>query len=69
MVRLYHDCRIPVERDQKTQKAFDGKLPELTVQHFGNVRLPDAEQTGGLGLFQAALALLQGYQSCTPVAP
>jgi hypothetical protein len=52
---LYHDLYILIERYEEAQKALNGKLPELTSQHLGNVGLADAEQLGGLNLFETAL--------------
>jgi len=53
-VRFYDDFNILVERHEEAQKALDGKLPELTAEHLGDIGLFDAEQTGGRRLCQAA---------------
>ena len=53
-VRFHDDLHVLVERYQEAQKAFHGKLPELTAQHLGNIGLPDSEQPGGLYLLEAA---------------
>ena len=50
-VRLHDNLHILVERYQEAQKAFHGKLPELTAQHLRNIGLADSEQAGGLHLF------------------
>ncbi len=52
---LDDDLDILIERHEKARKAFDGKPPELAAQQLGHIGLADAEQTGGIGLFQAAL--------------
>src|ERR1039458_3916182 len=52
-MRLYHDVHIVIERHKEAQKALNGKLPKLTMQHLGYIGLADAEQIGGLDLFQA----------------
>ena len=54
-VRLHDNFHILVERYQEAQKAFHGKLPELTAQHLRNIGLADSEQAGGLYLFEAAI--------------
>jgi hypothetical protein len=54
-VRLYDNLHILLERHEKAQEAFNGKLAELTAQHFGYIWLANAEQIGGLDLFQAAI--------------
>lgn len=51
---LYDNFYIVIQRDEKTEQPLDGELAELTSKHFGNIGLFDAEQDGGLGLFQAA---------------
>src|SRR6266567_1519268 len=51
-VRPYDDLDIMIERHQEPQQALHRKLPEFAAQHFGNVRLRDAEQLAGLDLFQ-----------------
>ena len=43
-VRLHDNCHILVERYQEAQKAFHGKLPELTAQHLRNIGLAESEQ-------------------------
>jgi hypothetical protein len=53
-VRLYDDLHILIEGYEKAQKSLNGKLPELAAQHFGYIGLTDAEQIGGLDLFQSA---------------
>src|SRR5258708_4622841 len=53
-MRLYQDFNILIECHEKTQKALDGKLPELAAQHLGYIRLTDAEEICRLDLFQAA---------------
>jgi hypothetical protein len=53
-VRLHDNLHILVERYQEAQKAFHGKLPELTAQHLRNIGLADSEQADGLHLFEAA---------------
>jgi hypothetical protein len=50
----YYDLYILIQRYEKAQKTLHRKLPELTTQHFRNIRLADAEQSRGLDLFQAA---------------
>jgi len=50
LMRSYDDLYILVERNQETQKAFHGELTELAAQHLRDIRLPDAEQRGGLGV-------------------
>ena len=45
-VRIYDDFDVLIEGHEKTQKAFDGELPELAAQHLGCVRLPHTEQFG-----------------------
>ncbi len=54
MVRLHDDLHVLIQGDEKTQKAFHGKLPELTVQHLGYIGLADTEQIGSFCLFQTA---------------
>jgi len=49
-MRSYNDLHILVERNQETQKAFHGELTKRAAQHLRDIRLPDAEQRGGLGL-------------------
>jgi hypothetical protein len=53
-VRLHDNFHILVERYQEAQKAFHGKLTELTAQHLRNIGLAVSEQAGGLYLFEAA---------------
>jgi hypothetical protein len=55
VMRLYHDLDILIERHQEAQKALNGKLPEFSPQHFGNVGLANAKQLCGLNLFETAL--------------
>jgi hypothetical protein len=55
VVGLYDDLHVLVEGDQEAQKALDGKLAEVAAQHLGDIGLADAEQGGGLDLFEAAL--------------
>ena len=55
LVRLDYDLHILIERHEETQEALNGKLPELTAQHLRYIGLADAEQIGGLNLFQAAI--------------
>lgn len=47
------------EGDQEAEKALDGELAELAAEHFGDVGLLDAEQSGGLRLFQET-----AFQDC-----
>src|SRR5271166_3794253 len=54
-MRFYHDFNILIECNEETQKTLDRKLPELAAQQLGDIGLADAEQTGRLDLFQAAL--------------
>ncbi len=54
-VRLHDNLHVLVERHEKAQQAFHGKLPELTAQHLRNIGLADSEQAGGLYLFEAAI--------------
>src|ERR1700728_2327484 len=54
-VRLYDNLNVLIERNEETQQALYGKLPELPAQHLGDIGLPDAEKLGGLDLFEAAL--------------
>ena len=49
-MRFYDDFNILVERHEEAQKAFDGKLPELPTEHFGDIGLFNAEQTGGIAV-------------------
>ncbi len=44
---------------EEAEKALDGKLAELAAEHFGDVGLLDAEQSGGLRLFQTT-----AFQDC-----
>jgi hypothetical protein len=55
-MRFYQDFNILIERHKKTEKALHRKLPKLATQHLGDVGLADAEEVGGLDLFQAALS-------------
>jgi hypothetical protein len=50
----FTNLHILVERYQEAQKAFHGKLSELTAQHLRDIGLADSEQAGGLYLFEAA---------------
>jgi hypothetical protein len=54
-VRLDRDLHVVVERNQEAKKALDGELAEFAAEHFGDVRLLDAEERGGLRLFEAAV--------------
>jgi hypothetical protein len=53
--RFYHDFNVLIEGHEEAHQAVDGKRPEIAAQHFRDIGLLDAEQIGGLGLFQAAL--------------
>jgi hypothetical protein len=55
-MRLDQDFNILIERHEKAQKAFHGKLPELSAQHFRNIGLADAKETSRFNLLQAALS-------------
>jgi CHASE1-domain containing sensor protein len=61
-MRRHHDLDVLAERHQEAHEPLDGKLPEIAAQHFGNVRLPDAEKFRRFDLFQAALL----HQSVDP---
>jgi hypothetical protein len=54
-VRLYDDLHVLIERHEKTQKPFDGKLPKLPAQHLGYVVLANAKEIGRLDLFQVTI--------------
>jgi len=47
------------EDHEEAEKALNGELAELAAEHFGDVGLLDAEQSGGLRLFQAT-----AFQDC-----
>lgn len=49
--RLYNNFYIVIQGNEKTKQAFNRELAEFTTQHFGNIGLFDAKQSGGLGLF------------------
>jgi len=55
VVRLYDDLHVLIEGYEKAQKALHGELAEVAAQQLGDIGLADAEQGGGLNLFQAAL--------------
>jgi hypothetical protein len=54
---FYDYFNILIERDEKAEQPFHGKLPEFAAQHLGYIRLigylglTDAEQIGGIDLF------------------
>jgi hypothetical protein len=45
-----------IERDKKSQKALNRKLPEFAAQHLGNLGLFDSEKTGGFNRFHTSSA-------------
>ena len=53
-MRPDHDLDILIQRHQESKQTLDGKQPELTTQHHGNIGLADAKQRSGLHLLQAA---------------
>jgi hypothetical protein len=55
VVGLYDDVYVVIEGDEEVQKALDGELAEVAAQQLGDIGLADAEQGGGLDLFEAAL--------------
>jgi hypothetical protein len=54
-MRLYDDLHVLIERDEKAQEPFDGKLPERTPEHLGDIGLADAEKLGGCNLLKTTL--------------
>jgi hypothetical protein len=54
-VRLDDDLHVLIQRDKESQKAFHGKLAELSAQHFRNIGLFDTQEITSLGLFETAL--------------
>jgi hypothetical protein len=42
-LRPHDDSDVLAKRNEKPHKALHGELPEVATQHFGDVRLLDAE--------------------------